>query len=149
MNFVYTNAARALLAGEIDLDSGGDDIRVAILMTNTTADTERDVATIDAFSTLDEYDGSGYSRQALAGEGVAADNANDRGEFDATDVDFGALGAGARNAQALLVYKHVGADSANIPIAYIDSGTNLPFTGNGSNVSITWSAEGIIQATTT
>ena len=145
-SFVYTNAKRALLAGEIDLDTSGDDIRVLLVMTNTTADTEEDVAVIDDFTTLDEYDGANYVRKALAGEAVAADNANDRGEFDANDITWTALGVGTRQAQAMIVYKHITDDTDSIPLAFIDTG-GFPFDGNGGDVAVTWNAEGILQAT--
>lgn len=141
-NFVYTNAARALIAGEIDLDEVGNDIRVALVMTNTTADTEKDKALMNAFTTLDEYGGANYVRKALAAQATAADNPNLRGEFDATDVTWTALGAGVRACQAALIYKHVTNDADSIPIALIDAS----FTGNGGDVTLQWNAEGIIQA---
>lgn len=146
MSFVYTNAARALLAGEIDLDT--DDIRVALVMTNTSADTDKDAATISAFGTLDEFDGIGYSRQALGNEAVAADNANDRGEFDAGDVQWSAVQAGSRDIAGILVLKHVTDDSDSIPLAYIDAddaGLLPTLTPNGGSIIITWNAEGILQ----
>lgn len=142
MSHWYNNGLRGVMAGEIDMNL--DDIRVALLMTNTTADTERDETVLSGFVTLDEFDGSGYARQALASEAVNQDNPNNRSEFDANDISFGALGAGTRQAAGMLVYKHVGADSANIPILWIDSG-GFPFTGNGSTVNVTWNAEGIAQ----
>lgn len=144
MSFVYTNAKRALLAGELDLDA--HDIRVMLVMTNTTADTEEDVSTISAFTTLDEFNGSGYARQALTGEAVTADNPGNFGKFDANDAAFGTLGAGARNIQAALVYRHITNDSDSIPIAFVDSG-GFPFTANGSTFTIQWNSGGILQLT--
>ncbi len=146
MSFVYTEMKRGLLAGEIDLATSGDDIRVMLVMSNTTADTEEDVTTISGFTTLDEYDGASYARQTLTGEAVAADNTNDRGEFDATDATFSSIGAGTRQAVAAVVYKHVTNDTDSVPLAYIDTG-GFPFDGNGGDVTIAWNAEGIIQAT--
>jgi hypothetical protein len=123
-----------------------DDIRVLLVMTNTTADTEEDVDTISAFGTLDEYDGAAYARQQIANQATVEDEANDRGEFDGDDVTFATLGVGTRQCQAALVYHHVTNDADSVPIAYIDQG-GFPFDGNGGNVTITWNAEGIIQAT--
>lgn len=144
MSIAYTNAKRALLAGEINFAT--DDIRVALVMTNTTADTEADVATMGGFSTLDEMDGAGYARQALTGEAVAADNANDRGEFDANNVTFAGVSAGTRQVAGIVLYRHVTNDADSVPIAFIDSG-GFPFTANGGDIVVTWNAEGILQLT--
>ena len=149
-NFVYTRAKTNLAKGLLNLHTGGDDIRVMLLMTDTTADTQEDVATISAFTTLDEMDGSGYTRQALANEVVNEDAANNRAEFDADNAEFGSVGAGTRSVAAALLYKHVTNDTDSIPIAYIDtvsSGPTFPFAGNGSTITLVWNAEGILQVT--
>jgi hypothetical protein len=144
-NFVYNEAKNQLLRAGIDFTSA--DIRVLLVMTNTTADTEDDVNTIGALTTLDEYDGSGYSAggAALTGETVVEDAGNNRAYFDASDVTFTALGAGTRQCQGALLYKFVSSVSASLPIGFIDTG-GFPFTGNGSNVTLQWNAAGILQA---
>lgn len=148
MSFWYTPAKEALAKGDLDFDEAGNDIRVMLVMTNTTADTEQDTALISAFTTLDEYDGTGYTRQALAAQSVVRDDANNRAEITATSpIEFGAtVGAGTRSAAGAVVYKHVGADSANIPIAYIDTG-GFPVNGGGGPFRITINAEGLLQIT--
>lgn len=143
-NFAFTEAKRALLAGELNLAT--NDIRVLIVMTNTTADTEEDVATLAGFTTLDEADGSGYAREQLgSGAQVTADNANNRGEFDASDITFPSLVQGTRQFQALIVYQHNNGDTDHMPIAYIDDG--FPLWGNGADLTVQWNAQGILQAT--
>lgn len=145
-SFVYTYAKKqSWLAG---LNLATSDMRLILCMTNTTADTEKDKQTISGFTTLDEYDGSGYSRPVLTGEAVNQDDPNLRAEFDANDLApaWAALGAGTRQAQGMILYKHVTNDADSIPIAWIDSG-GFPFAGNGLPVSITWNAEGILQLT--
>lgn len=147
MSFSYTYAKAKLLSGDIDLDA--DDIRILMVMSNTTCDTEKDkqfISGANGFTTLDECDGANYVRKALAGAAVAADEANDRGEFDATDAAWTALGVGTRQNVAIVLYKHVTGDEDSIPIAYIDSG-GFPFDGNGGDVTVKWNAEGILQAT--
>jgi len=146
-NFVFTEFKRAVSEGEIDLNAT-DDIRVLLVMSNTTADTEEDADTIGGITTLDEYDGASYSSggEALTGEVVNEDNANDRAEFDATDATFSTLGVGTRQAQAAIVYKWITSVSLSMPIAYIDTG-GFPFDGNGGNVTIQWNTEGIVQFT--
>jgi len=143
-SFVYTIAKVDVLKGTIDFD--GDDIRVAAVMTNTTCDTEEDVALMNGFTTLDEMDGANYARIALLNEVVNTDNTNDRGEFDADNITWSSLGAGTRDVAGLVVYKHVTNDTDSVPICYIDSG-GFPFTANGGDLTIQWNAEGILQAT--
>ena len=143
-DMVYNYAKAKLLSGDIDLDA--DDIRVLLVMTNSTCDTEDDCDFIDQFTTLDEMDGANYVRKALAGEVVAVDLPNNRGEFDAENVTWTALGVGTRQVLGAVLYKFVTNDADSIPIAYIDSG-GFPFDANGGDVTITWNAEGILQAT--
>ena len=122
-------------------------------MTNTSADTERDANTISGFTTLDEYNGASYARQPLVGEVVVEDAPNNRaeGQSSPTVITFATLGAGTRQCQAAILYQHVGADAANIPLAFIDTTSpagGFPFSGSGANVTITMNAEGWIQAQT-
>lgn len=139
-DFWYDEAKRAIAAGEIDLDA--NDLRVALLMTNTTANTEKNKTNLGAFTTLDECDGVAYARQALASKTVTVDNGNNRADIDAADVTFPTVSASTRAVKAVLVYKHVGADAVNVPLLYMDSLTGLPFTPNGANVSLIWAAAG-------
>ena len=142
---VYNEFKRASAAGEIDLDTGGDDIRIQLLMTNTTADTENDgIVNIYDFTTLDEMDGANYVVKALANEVVNKDDTNDRAEFDADDVTYTALGNGTRAIQGALLYKHVdGTDANDLVIAFIEfSSTQNP---GGRDFTIQWNSEGILQ----
>lgn len=120
----YTNALAGLDNGSIDLNT--DDIRILLVMTNTTADTEDSgISTVGNFTTLDHFDGTSYSTTAgitLAGETVTADTANRRSEFDVTDVAGLAYGDGTREIAGLLYIKFVTDVATSIPIAY-DDGT--------------------------
>lgn len=142
MSLVYTPAKAKLLKADLDFDI--HDIRVALLMTNTTADTEQDNATIASFTTLDEYDGAGYVRKALTGEIVNQDDPNNRAEFDADDVTWTAISAGTRSAQGILLFRFVTNDADSVPIAFIDTG-GFPIAGNGGDLTIAWNVEGILQ----
>lgn len=144
-SFVYNEAKRAFAEGEIDLGSGGATLRLALVMTNTTADTEDDVNNMGAFSTLDDYDGSGYSRATIDSQVVNEDAANNRAEFDAADEVFSTIGAGTRSIEGAILYKFVTNDAGSTPIAWIDDFTN--FNGNGGNITFQWNAEGILQFT--
>ncbi len=141
MSLVYNEFKRANAAGEIDLDA--DDIRVALLMTNTTVDAENDgTATLSNYTDLDECDGANYARQALTSEAVVKDDGNDRASFDADNPTWNALGNGTRANKGALVYKHVTDDTDSIPIAFIEFGS--PQNPGGSNFTVTWHANGIL-----
>jgi len=141
-SLVFNIAKSGLMDGTIDLNS--HDIRCALLMTNTTADTDTDVDTVSAITTLDECNSSGYARVALTGEAVNTDDTNDRAEFDANDVSFTGLGGNAsRDIQGVLVYKHVTDDTDSIPICFVDFTADIPSTA--TQIDIPWNSEGILQ----
>lgn len=143
MTFTYNNAKHLLGSGSINLSS--DDLRVALVMSNSTADTEDDASNLAAITTLDEMDGANYARVALAGETFTKDAANNRSEFDADDVVFLSLGAGTRQVKGALIYKHVDGTAANdIPVAYYDGG-GFPFDATGSDVTLQVDAQGLLQ----
>lgn len=134
-NFVYTPAKTLIATGGLDLSSA--DLRMLLVMTATTADTEEDAATLDDFSDLDEMDGSGYARVALTSEAVNENTTDDRAEADADDVTFPLLGAGTTNVQAAIIYEHVDGTAANDrPLFYFDSGFPLSPTGQNVNVNM-------------
>lgn len=140
---VYNEAKRGIAAGEIDLNA--DDMRIRLLMTNTTADTENDaIVNIADFTTLDTFDGANYVDKALASEAVNKDDANDRAEFDADDLTWTALGAGTRSIAGALLYKYVdGTDANDLVVAWIE----FSATPDGNNFQLNWNAEGILQLT--
>ena len=145
-SFVYTPAKKKL--GDADFDWAVLDIRLLLVMTNTTAHTDKDAATLTAIGTLDEYDGANYVRKALATQIVNQDDANDRAEFDADDVVWTALGLGTRQCKAVVAFCYVDGTAANDwPIAYLDNAPELPFWGNGSDETAAFNIEGILQLT--
>lgn len=125
----------------------GADIRARLCMTNTTCDTEVDaINTLANYTTIDPADATGYADVALASEAAAADDTNNRGEFDATDISFTGLGGDATRAyQGVLLYKYVDGTNANdLPVCFIDFTADIPATA--TQVDVPWNAEGIIQA---
>jgi len=139
---MYLPARKKIWSGNIDLNT--DDIRVLLLMTNTTADTELDKEFLSQFTTLDEFNGAGYARQALAAEAVNQDTPNARAEFDADDVAFGALTTGTRQIDAGIIFKFVTNDADSIPIFLLQF-TN--FNPGGSALTLEWNAEGVAWLT--
>jgi len=141
-DFWYTPAKQKLAKGDADFDTL--DLRVRLCMSNTTADTDQDAATITAITTLDEYDGSGYTACDLAGVSVNQDDANNRSEIDYSDGTFGAtVAAGTRNVVGMLYYARVdGTPGNDWPVAWKDV---TPFNGNGGAVNLTVNVEGLLQ----
>jgi hypothetical protein len=130
--------------GGLDLDT--DDIRARLVMTNTTCDTEVDaINDLADYTTIDASDATGYGDVALADEAVAADDPNDRAEFDATDISFEGLSGDATRAyQGVLLYKYVdGTDANDLPVMFVEFGETIPATA--TQVNVTWNAEGIAQ----
>lgn len=117
------------------------DVRAALVMSNTTADTEVDAEFMAAFTTLDEYDGASYARVALTTEAWAAVLASDRFKFSNDPIVWAALGVGSRQAVGIILYLHVTNDTDSKPLMYIN-GTGFPFDGNGEDVTYTPHADG-------
>ena len=129
--------------GTIDLNT--DDIRGILCMTNTTVDTEDDIQTTSAFTTLDECDATGYARLALASEAVNIDTVNNRAEFDANDLSFTGLSGNATRAiQGILLHEHITNDASSLPIVFVDFASDIPTTA--TQIDIPWNVEGIMQA---
>lgn len=145
---IYLNAIRGIMAGEIDLNA--DTFKAALVMTNTTVDTE-DAGKVNLadFTTLDECDAGGYARVTLANLSVAIDSGNSRVEWDFDDFSFASLVASAgdnasRQAQGVLIYKHVDGTNANdIAVAYSAFQTNKAV--DATQIDVTVNAEGAMQ----
>jgi hypothetical protein len=118
------------------------DVRAALVKTTTTVDTEDDIEFLSGYTTLAEATASGYARVTCTGEAVAIDTTNNRAEFTTSNMAFAAMAAGD-TIQGVLLYVHVGADSANLPIAFLEFSSN--FLTNGGALTITPSAEGLLQ----
>ncbi len=150
MSHVYTRAKRNIMRGEMNFLEAGMNVRAVLVMTNTTTDTQEDIALMNGWTGgatgLDEMDGTNYARQNIGTQVVDEDTGADRAEFNGANVTFAFLEAGTRQVEGLLIYEHVTNDTDSIPIAYIN-GTGFPFTANGGDVLINWNAQGIIQAT--
>lgn len=143
-DFWYTPSKQRLAQANADFDTV--DLRGKLCMSNTTADTEQDAAVMADITTLDEYDGSGYSELDFAGITVTEDDANNRSEIHVDAGTFGStVAAGTRSIVGLLYYVRVdGTDANDYPVAWKDLST---FNGNGGAINFTENAEGILQVT--
>lgn len=138
----YLPAAQKLAKADLDFDTV--DLRVMLCMSNTTADTERNVTNLAGFTILDKFDGTGYTDIDLATVAVNLDAVNSRIEIDYADGSFGAtVGAGTRQWVGLLFYVRVDGTTANdYPVAWKDL---TPNNANGGAVNLTINAEGALQ----
>jgi hypothetical protein len=143
-SFVYQRAKELLATAALNLSTA--DLRVALVMTNTTTDTEKAANTFAGFTTLDECNGANYARVDLAGVTTVRDDGNLIVYLDANDAVFTNLGAGTRQNQAALLHVHNASAGSEIPVAFIDQG-GFPFDGTGANNTIQWAALGILQLT--
>lgn len=96
------------------------------------------------------YGGAGRLALSTPTFGTGPDDVNNRVEFDADDVDWGALGNGTNDTiigAVIIIEDHLGVtgdDTESRPVAYIDLADT---TTNGSGFAIQWSAEGILHWT--
>jgi hypothetical protein len=60
----------------------------------------------------------------------------DNGVFDAADTTFTSV-TGA-SVEAVVIYLEYGTTATSPLIAYIDTGTGLPVTPNGGNITVAW-----------
>jgi hypothetical protein len=138
----FNIAKKGFLDGTIDFDTHV--IKAALVMTNTTADTEAGVDTVGTITTLDESDATGYARLTLGTKTVTADDTNNRGVADAADLSFTGLSGNATRAyQGVLIYREVTNDTDNIPIAFSEFPTTVPATA--TQVDVTVNAAGLIH----
>lgn len=144
-SLVYNNAMLLMGTAGLDLTEGQDDIRVALVMTNTTADTEEEIALMNGFATLDQMDGANYARKTLASQAIAIDTSNDRVEFDHEDLTWTALGNGTRAIQGMLYLKHVTNDTDSIPLFFSEFTSSQ--NPGGSDFTVTIDAQGALQLT--
>lgn len=130
-NQLFSKGKQNLLDAGFDLNT--NDMR-AILVDD--ADWTQNLATDDA---LDDIP---------AGARVAVSNALDSptitdGTFDAADETWSAVTGD--QSEFVVVYKHTGVESTSFLLVFIDTGTNLPVTPNGGNITVSWHASGIFS----
>ncbi len=137
-------AKKRLMSADMDLDEAGDDMRLVLCMTNTTADTDIDSDNTSGY-TLDEMDGANYARKTLDNQTVAVDDTNDRASFDADDVVFTSLGNGTRQVQGALIHEHITNDAGSFPLAWVEFSSTV--NPGGSTFTIVWASTGIVLLT--
>jgi len=137
------NATRQTL---IDEAFGGATIEVGLLDTSSgysfNADTDGTVADLPTGA---EPTDASYSRQTLSNVSISQDNTDDEGVRDADDVVFSSLST-ANDIQTVFVARQ--SDGVLIAVYDDDSAgslADLPKATNGSDFTISFDAEGILN----
>lgn len=122
-NALYPKFKESCLSQSPSVDLDTDTIKVALW---------RGGAYNSAHQYLSDLAGSAAATAATLGSKTVAS-----GVFDAADVTFSAVAAGA-SCSALVIYKDTGVAGTSALVAWIDLATNLPITPNGGDITITW-----------
>jgi hypothetical protein len=153
----------ATLTDILDTYLTGETLRVALFDDSTAYTFDPDnhdfvADVLDGGTTAQELQGgAGYTgsadRQTLANVSVTVDDTDDEGVFDADDVTWSGVDSTA-DIQGWIVYLQVGGDDTtpgDDPIIQVvdddmaDAPSDLPLSTNGSDVTIEWNAEGIVN----
>lgn len=140
---IYQGFYQALEAGSL----ASPDIRILLVMSATTCDTENDAVNLADFTALDEFDGVGYVRLDCAAVTTGYDTGDDEWQLDFTDGSFGnPVAPGSDVIQGMVVYLHVDGTAANdIALGYTDSGGFGVNAANG-DLALTLPATGLMFA---
>lgn len=130
-NALYDAGRQAFL--EAGIDWLNDDIRVVLI---DTADYTVDLANDDFLA-----DVPGAARVAVSPSLTSKTSA--AGVADADDATFATVSGD--DIEAAVIYRHTGSDATSALIAYLDTVAGFPFTPNGGNIVLQWSASGIFK----
>lgn len=143
--------------GVIDLINDAD-IKVIAVETNDAPD-DPDIEFVGDYlggGDAVEVTSTGYApggfgsagRRALAAKVLAVDQANDRAEFDCADVTWATITqAGVEQWVGFAIVKEITNDADSPVIAVINTAAGLPLTPNGSDITLTIDAEGLLHIT--
>lgn len=122
-NALYDKGREGFLDGSIDWDT--NNIKVCLVDTGT--------YTVNLATHEDLADVTGI----VATSGNLSSKTVTAGVADAADVTFPAVSGSS--VEALIIYQDTGVAATSRLIAYIDTGTGLPVTPNGGDITIQWS----------
>lgn len=139
--------------GEIDLVNDAA-VKMVAHEDVTGADTD-DEFIGDYIATATEVTSTGYTggwggagRKALAGKALAVDQGNDRAEFDCTNITWSSISqAAAETWVGFSLIKEITNDAASPAVCLIDTASGIPLTPNGSDITLTIDAEGLLHIT--
>lgn len=126
---IYPKAKEQLLQGGINMSTGV--IRAVLIDTG--------VYTYNsAHNAYDDLSGVVGSES-----GALASKTFTDGVFDAADITFTAVTG--NTVEAIVLFLDTGTPANDLLIAYIDSGTGLPVTPNGGDITVSWHSSGIFS----
>lgn len=154
-DFAYNRGSADLWDTLQPVDLIVDTIRVMLVTSSYVADRDNDL--VDAGGANDPVDhelsGTGYvsghansGRKTLASKTITVDKPNDRTEFDAADVVWPGINAGTA-AQAEIHKEGSADDTTARLLCHVDSG-GFPLVTNGTDLTIQWNTEGVLQLST-
>ncbi len=157
-NLVYNTGKLRLVSGATgEIDLLVDVIKIMALEANDDPDDpdEEFVAGVLGAGDALELTSTGYTggfggagRLTLASKTLTVDQANNRAEFDAADITWTSISqAAAETLVGLVMLTEITNDAASPVIMAIDTATGLPLTPNGSDITVTWDAQGLLQWT--
>lgn len=140
---IYQGFYAALEAGDL----AAPDVRIKLVMSATTCDTEEDAINLADFTTIDEFDGVGYVELDCASVTTGYDATDDEWQLDFADGSFGnPVAPGSDVIQGMLVYLYVdGTDANDVALAYSDSG-GFGVNANNGDLALTLPANGLMFA---
>lgn len=136
-SFVFTRATSSLSIDQLVTA----DIRALLCMTGNNVSANPDAQFLSDL-VLAEYDGLGYARVQLTGLTKVLNLPQKRTELHANNPIFPLLAPATFPARGILFYRHVGADSANLPLSFVDKG-GFPKNGNGQDFEFLLGAAGV------
>lgn len=122
-NAIYAKGKEKILSGSINFAT--DTIKVALVKN----DYAQNLATDEFYSSISASVIS--TDQALASKSVTG------GVFDAADVTYTAVAAGATS-EGVVIYKDTGNPATSPLLAYIDTITGFPLATNGGDITVQW-----------
>lgn len=121
-NTLYPKGKEKILAAAINFPT--DTLKVALVSNGYTY-----AATDEFLSTVAPY--------VLGTAQTLSSKTTTSGAFDAADVTFAAVAAGA-TALGVVIYKDTGVAGTSPLIAFIDTITGFPLATNGGDISVVW-----------
>ena len=132
---LYDLGRNAFAKAGINWQAGGDTIRATLVsnlyVANLTAHQYfSDIGAANVHANVGANDRANCVE--ITGKSAAA------GVCDGANVVFTTVPANAGNLNAIVIFKDAGADGNSALIAYIDTGTGLPVTPNGGDITVAW-----------
>lgn len=136
---IYKGFYEALEQGLLE---GTPDVRCLLFMSGFTADAD---AVNLADVTLDEFDGSGYSRIDCANVVAGYVDADDEWQLDFDDDDFGEpVGPGSDDIEGMAVYLYVDGTAANDVLLASTTTGGFGVNANNGALNLTLPADGLL-----